>query len=125
MISSESQESAIPAWPKSATVFTEVQWWREEKTLGVISQTQSNMLRFKKKGRSLARVNLCLVRGQKKKKEKKRSGARIGQPCLASLPHGSDQEEMKRKSIGRKARGKKSRTSIRNEWKQCAIKTGK
>lgn len=39
----------------------------------------------------------------KKNFKKEKSGARFGQPCLASLPHGSDQEEKtKRKSIGRK-----------------------
>lgn len=34
-------------------------------------------------------------------KKKKKSGARFWQSCLASLPHGSDQEEKKQKINGR------------------------
>ena len=54
----------------------------------------------KKSGITGSQGKICLVRTNNKNKK---SGVRFGQPCLASLPHGSDQEGKKqRKSIGRR-----------------------
>lgn len=51
---------------------------------------------------------ICLVR------KKKKSGARFWQSCLASLPHGSDQEEKKQK-INRQNTGKQESPLEMNE----------
>lgn len=70
----------------------------EERPFGVISQTLSNMLgceKGEKPGITGSQGKICLVR------KKKKSGARFGQPCLESLPHGSDQEKKQGKSIRR------------------------
>lgn len=46
--------------------------------------------------------------------KKKKSGARFWQSCLASLPHGSDQEEKKQK-INRQNTGKQESPLEMNE----------